>query len=263
MVQVDAVIENLRASFSNVSWACGEKVRDFPGVTACRHPTPTDEFNMAFVSDKRGLEPNTLKELQDFFRKVDATWCLVVPPGLTHLFGDVAAQLRISQRRALPEMIMRKRDRVKTPPLPEGLSITRVRTVRDLKVWSRTAHKGFGMGRRDAFAPAMNARGLSILGDMSHVGWVSGRPVATSTCYITGNMAGIYAISTLPKERGHGYGEALTWAAVEDGFSNGCNIVSLQASPMGFPMYYRMGFRRVFDIEEWVVSSKASRARRV
>lgn len=251
MLQPDAVMENLQGAFANVSRACDGKVREFPGITACRHPSLTAEFNMAFLREERGTEKRTLDSVHKFFREVNATWCFVVPPDLIHIYGEVASCLRISQRRAIPEMTLSRG--VKIPAPPEDLAITVVKTVEDLRIWSKTAHKGFGVGRRDALAPALNARGMSLLGGTSFIGWVSGKPVATSNSYVTGDVAGIYAVTTLPSARGHGYGEAMTWAAVKDGFSRGCGAISLQASPMGFPVYYRMGFRRTYEIEEWEV----------
>ncbi len=259
MLQADAVMQNLQGAFANVSRACRGKVREFPGVTACRHPALTAEFNMAFLREERGTEKDTLSAVQGFFREIDATWCIAVPPDLAHLYGEVASRLRISQRRSIPEMTLS--EGVKIPAPPEDLTITAVKTVRDLRIWSGTAHKGFGVGRRDALEPALNARGLSLLGDASFIGWVSGKPVATSNSFVTGDTAGIYAVTTLPSARGHGYGEAMTWAAVQDGISKGCGTISLQASPMGFPMYYRMGFRRIYDVEEWEVPAGRSKVR--
>jgi len=85
--------------------------------------------------------------------------------------------------------------------------------------------------------------------------------VTTSASFVSEGVDGIFAVSTLPKARGHGYGEAMTWAAVRDGVSRGCGTISLQASPMGFPVYHRMGFRQIFDLEEWVVPRDAPDAR--
>lgn len=67
---------------------------------------------------------------------------------------------------------------------------------------------------------------------------------------------------TIPEARGKGYGEALSAAAAEDGFSRGCTVSSLQASPMGFPVYHRMGYRHVFDYQRWVVSRSVPEIKR-
>ena len=88
---------------------------------------------------------------------------------------------------------------------------------------------------------------------MPHVrlysGLVDGVVVATSMLIATGSVAGIYWVATLEEHRGHGYGEALTWAAVGGGREFGCEIASLQASKLGRPVYTRMGFEHVLDYE--------------
>jgi len=65
----------------------------------------------------------------------------------------------------------------------------------------------------------------------SGLGWRSGRTI------------GVYAISTVPAARRHGYGEAMTARVVADGIAAGCDVAALQASAVGRPIYERLGFR--------------------
>lgn len=256
MDQVAAIMSNLQQALSNVSEACGEPVRDFPGVTCARHRSCSADFNLAFVHEERALEHPVIRDVQGFFREIGASWCLVVPPTLTHLFDRVVKSIRISQRRAVPQMIMKSGD-VSVPFPLRTLRIGRVDTISELRIWARTMRAGFDMGRHDPFKEMLNARGLSTLRGTAYTGRVSGKAVATSVSYVTNGVGGIYGVSTIPRARGRGYGEAMTWAAIRNGVSRSCEIISLQASPMGFPVYYRMGFRRVFDIEEWTIPAKA------
>jgi GNAT superfamily N-acetyltransferase len=74
------------------------------------------------------------------------------------------------------------------------------------------------------------------------VGYAGGEPVAAAAVYVTHGVAGIGWVGTVPAHRGHGYAEAVTWAAVREGFRRGGAFANLQASPMGRPVYERMGF---------------------
>lgn len=74
---------------------------------------------------------------------------------------------------------------------------------------------------------------------------IDGLPVATSTLVLTPPAAGIYAVSTLPDYRRRGLGRAVTVAAVRDAARLGCDLVYLQASPLGYPVYEALGFRTV------------------
>ncbi len=80
------------------------------------------------------------------------------------------------------------------------------------------------------------------------VGRVEGRAVTTATAYIADGFVGIYAVATAPDARGHGYAEAVTWAATI------CRPelpATLQASSMGRPIYERMGYRTVAEFTVW------------
>lgn len=73
---------------------------------------------------------------------------------------------------------------------------------------------------------------------------LEGRPAGASLAIRTGAVAGVYAVGTLEAARRRGVGTAATWAAVAAGRA-GCDMVMLQSSEMGYPMYEAMGFRTV------------------
>jgi len=77
------------------------------------------------------------------------------------------------------------------------------------------------------------------------IGRLAGRPVASSLVIRSPSTSGVYGVGTLPDARRKGVGAAVSWAAVGAGRAwNGGSIV-LQSSPMGLPIYQRIGFRTV------------------
>ncbi|HEX5167158.1 MAG TPA: GNAT family N-acetyltransferase, partial [Thermomicrobiales bacterium] len=56
---------------------------------------------------------------------------------------------------------------------------------------------------------------------------------------------------TLPEYRRQGIGAAMTRRCIDDGWRSGCTVSALQSSSSGFPVYQRMGYRHVFDIQGW------------
>src|SRR6185369_4396008 len=78
-------------------------------------------------------------------------------------------------------------------------------------------------------------------------GLIERQPVSTAMLAVTDGVAGVYNVATADPNRGRGYGAALTWAAVAEGARRGCRIASLQSSPLGLPVYERMGFRHLGD----------------
>ena len=95
----------------------------------------------------------------------------------------------------------------------------------------------------------LNERLLELPQVRLYAGLVEDEVVATSMLVATGAVAGIYRVATLEDQRGRGYGEALTSAAVAGDSELGCRHASLQASKLGRPVYARMGFEHALDYE--------------
>ena len=64
---------------------------------------------------------------------------------------------------------------------------------------------------------------------------------------VSHGVAGIYWVGSLAEARGRGLGRAVTAAATNAGFDLGADVASLQASPMGEPVYRAMGFETIYD----------------
>jgi len=129
---------------------------------------------------------------------------------------------------------------------PTGLAIQEVGTHEQLVGFREAAFRGFGYPV-SAARIFLNERMLALPQVRLYAGLVDGAVVSTSMLIATGVVAGIYWVATLEQQRGRGYGEALTWAAIAGGREFGCRIASLQASKLGQPVYARMGFEHVLD----------------
>jgi len=81
---------------------------------------------------------------------------------------------------------------------------------------------------------------------------LDGEQVACGTLWVTGRTAGIYNIATLPAARGRGIGYAVTAALMREGRDRGCLESILHASPMGLPVYRRLGFVEVCRMPQYV-----------
>ncbi len=88
------------------------------------------------------------------------------------------------------------------------------------------------------------------------LGRLDGRPAATATLIRTDDVAGIYAVATVEDAQRHGLGAAVTWAAVDRARQWGSRAVVLQASPMGYSLYGKIGFRTVVEYAVFLPSGR-------
>ena len=122
-----------------------------------------------------------------------------------------------------------------TPPPPEGLAIRRVLDA-----------AGLADFRGVSETPSIYIPSLAVARDPDvalFVGYVRGRPVATSRVVCLGSTVEISGVVTVPDARRRGYGTALTRAAVAAGRERGCTSAMLTASSSGYPLYVRLGFQ--------------------
>jgi GNAT superfamily N-acetyltransferase len=135
-------------------------------------------------------------------------------------------------------------------PLPEafanvpGLEVIQVRTPESRDLYCRADLEEYG---DQEFQLAMVSMAAEMPGVSMHLGLREGQPVARSMGVVHAGLVGIHNVYVPPSSRGRGYGAALTAAAIDSGRAMGATAACLQATELGFPVYQRMGFRRVDD----------------
>lgn len=227
----------------------------FPGAMCMRSPILLNDWNCALVSDKAGVRPETLERVKSFFAGQRSEWKIVVPPSVGDDFYEIPRHVPVTRFRRDPEMILLK-ESADLRPLPSDLEIRQVRDVSERLSWERTAALGFQMSDPNFFDRLATPQSLATKGLTYYLGICAGKPVATSILYESDSIAGIYGVSTVPEFRGRGFGAAMSAFAVREGFQRGCDLSSLQASPIGFPVYLKMGFRHILDYQIWAVSPR-------
>ncbi len=131
-------------------------------------------------------------------------------------------------------------------PSPPELQLVTVRTAADRAAAAELIDSVFGCHAPNPAAlisPALLDEDVEIF-----LGRVDGRPVATATAYVSDGFCGVYAVAVSADARGRGYGEAVTWAATT--FRSDLPA-ALQASPLGLPVYLRMGYQVVGEFALW------------
>ncbi|GAA1603914.1 GNAT family N-acetyltransferase [Kribbella karoonensis] len=107
---------------------------------------------------------------------------------------------------------------------------------------------GFAAVHRDVVAdvdavPQFASAGVLLApGVSSLVAYADGTPVSCAMAVRSGRTAGIYWVATRPAARRRGYGSLVTAAVARLGFEQGAEVVVLQATAMGAPVYEALGF---------------------
>jgi GNAT superfamily N-acetyltransferase len=146
----------------------------------------------------------------------------------------------------MPEMVLE--GRAKEHPLPSGVELRRLASAADADSFWRIATSAYA---DNGFPPEIfryyeDHSGLVADNAVAFLADLEGKPVGIAMTIVSHGVAGIYWVGTLAEARGKGIGEAVTTAAVNAGLDLGAEIASLQASPLGEPLYRRMDFETIY-----------------
>lgn len=228
--------------------AAGSAIEE-PGRVAYLTPVPHPLFNGAIVSSVHdGLE-NFAKVVGVALAKAggNGLWWLS-PEAVAAGAADRLVAVGLREAGTVPAMTV---DLGSLPPADTqpDLTIRQVESTADRALWGELAAQGTGFEEPAvralaALEPRIPAERLG--GQARLLAEYKGKAVATGALVRSGDLVGAYAIATLPDFRRRGIGRAITRHALELGAAGGARTGVLQSSPMGRPVYEKMGFREVF-----------------
>lgn len=166
-----------------------------------------------------------------------------------HADGDLSAaaeEAGLTSVGNAPGMVLDHRLPDAAPP--PGVTLRRVTSTEDCAAFAVVQGRAYeSLGMPPEVAPFVLGR-LDVLMAphiVTYLALLDGVPVAGAMVLVTHGVAGVYWVGTVPEARGRGLAELCTRAAGNAGFDMGARIAALQASPMGEPVYRRMGYVEV------------------
>ena len=226
--------------------ARGSLLLETPEATLVSRPHATPWHNMVMVHAP--LDPEVLlAAVRDLYGdgRPFSIWTR------SHADGELETALRargFTDLVPMPDMVLFGDPGTRCEP--PGLEIRPVAVDADRLDFiavARSAYQVYGIEPElydDTFASLESLAAPHIQG---FVGRVDGEPVAVAAVYVTHGVAGINWVGTLPERARRRYAEAVTWAAIREGFRRGAALASLQPTQMGRPVYERMGFIAVAE----------------
>lgn len=131
-----------------------------------------------------------------------------------------------------------------------GLDVVEVAGAEGAEAWERTLVHGYPEPGLQPYAPGcfLPERVLAAPGWRHWVGYLDGRPVATSSAYVGPHHVDVEFISTMPEARGRGVGRAVTAVATQAKPDLPAMLIS---SDLGNGVYRRLGYEPLLRFTLW------------
>ena len=179
----------------------------------------------------------------------DLPFCSIVSPAVLATLVSVCERLGLIHATDWPLMVCPGDAAVYHPA--EGVTIRAVAGAADHAASAEVVASAFGMPSE----PVMRACPLRLYDGPAvdlYVAELDGRVLSTVTATHHGDVVGIWSMGTLGEAQGKGVGKALLSRVMADARDNGATAFFLGATPSGFPLYERLGYRTVFEAQVWV-----------
>jgi GNAT superfamily N-acetyltransferase len=140
-------------------------------------------------------------------------------------------------------------------PLPPDVTIAPARDPVERLVWAATSQAGFETPadlRADFMRNIAPHLPLDDPDFALYLARQAGEPVAASVMFCDARVVGVCDVSVTPAARRQGLGAAVTHAVMRAGQERGRRYAVLQASPMGQPVYERLGFRALCALDAFL-----------
>jgi len=231
--------------------AAGGESRTFGAIRCSSVGVPMPLFNQAFVFEAPAADD--LAQATSWLSSRNVPFWVTAPDSVAPAMAALAGAADLDPTAAtMPGMVYAPLAdlSVEVPGDAEILAVTEAAQLADLAIVTSEAF-GAPVELAGMLAPA------STLDDDRctwFLGYVDGEVAACGQLLRTADVAGVYAIGVRERFRRRGLGAAISAAVLAPGRELGCSIGVLQASPMGEPVYGRMGFETVTQYHLFVAS---------
>jgi ribosomal protein S18 acetylase RimI-like enzyme len=238
---------NFAEAMRDLARRAGGVVQDAEGLVlfAGGHPLPV-LVNGVMRTDSRLDAAAALAHARAFFAAHARGFSVLIRAHADDDLAAAAAAAGLLPLGSMPAMILDRRLPDAVPP--PGVDLRPVATADDVAAYGAVmsaAYATYGMPG-DVMPGMLNCLAtLRAPHIVAFLARLDGQPVAGAMTVVTHGVAGVYWVGTRPEARGRGLAELCTRAAGNAGFDLGGRIASLQASPMGEPIYRRMGYAEV------------------
>jgi GNAT superfamily N-acetyltransferase len=224
-------------------WTAGGFVVERGGLLMVGAPHGTVVTNMAIVAGRTDVD-TVMRETERVYGQSALPFSIHTRAHLDAELEGALVESGFREIAATPGMVLAAGAGVPAAP-PSELEVRPVEGEGARAAYAEVMAEAYAVyGTPEASTRPFFARLESVRGPgtQAYLGWVAGRAVSGATLYLSHGIGGVGWVGTRPASFRRGYGAALTWRVVEEGFRRGVPWLTLQASPMGASVYRRLGF---------------------
>jgi GNAT superfamily N-acetyltransferase len=255
---------NRCAALADMATGPGGEFHDEPGLFWCLSGLPWEAFNAVGHCDLSDVEIDArIVEKQAYYRSYGrpVVWWATPYTRPTNLVERLFVHGFV-HRFSAPGMVADLRELPDELPVPDGTTIARVTEELALEQWVRTCLTGFGVSDANVGPAVTTFTRLALVEDSEwhcFLASLNGEPVASAATLMTGGVAGIYWVGTVPGARRLGLGAAVTAAALGSARARGYRLGTLTSSQLGYGMYRGLGFRDYAQFHTYLWTEVAAR----
>lgn len=211
---------------------------------------PTGYSNSAFPLAISADPDEVLTKVADFFRRMERPYILWTVDGLHDDLKRAALEAEMKHISDMPAMLIR--EPLPDGPAPRGFVVERVldeKALADFADVSADAYEETGLPPQVMRSYFARPEAVLVPGNNLVLARQDSKAVAAalSSTFDTdaGRCASVCWVGAKPGSRRLGAGEACTRTVTDAAFADGAEVVALEASRMGEPIYRRMGYAEV------------------
>ncbi len=241
---------NLWETWSNFGCGPGCSLHDEGDVLWFETPMPIIPYNGILRFQAEADVDRKIDRLVRHFEERNVAFMWIVHP--TSRPQDLPERLKergLQEVELLPGMARTLTTLPDPPPLPEGVSLRKVRDESDASAFYDFAAWRWGIPEehRGQVGAVMTSFCLGQPGSKAHMwqAWRDGQPLAKAGIYLAAGSVGVYAVVTRPEARRQGLAGILVLRALEYARRSGRHLAILHSSPMAERLYRSLGFETV------------------
>ena len=221
----------------------GGEVVETDSLVLCRTPHGTVSTNMAIVTGP--IDVDAIRRLTaEVYGRASRGFAVWTREHADRELEPALAASGFTQIHREPGMIFVPRE-LRSPAAPTDAEIVAVTDDAGRAEYARVMARSFAVYGAPEDSVVEHFATLAAVcapATQAFLAWRDGRALAGAILYMLDGIGGIGWVGTVPEAFRRGYGRAVTQAVIDEGVGRGARFLNLQASPMGEPMYRRMGF---------------------